>query len=165
MKTYLKKLSNDIGDLEYMMYQEIPELENGATNNLKGATLVDYYILIKNRILEEFVELDERNTPRITYIMYVNDYPVGEIMIRPVLNDYWETFSGNIGYKIRPSERNKGYGSIMLKLALEECKKLNMHEASLQCLKNNNYSSNVIQKNNGKLVNEDLYTLYYKIEV
>jgi len=165
MRTYLKKLSSDIGDLEYMMYQEIPQSENGAINNLKGATLVDYYILIKNRILEEFMELDERNTPRITYIMYANNYPVGEIMIRPVLNDYWQTFSGNIGYKIRPSERNKGYGNIMLKLALEECKKLNMHEVYLQCLKNNIYSSNVILKNNGKLVNEDVYTLYYKIEL
>jgi len=165
MNTYLKKLSIDIGDLEYMMYQEIPQSENGAINNLKGATLIDYYILIKKRISEEFAELDERNTPRITYIMYVNDYPVGEIMIRPVLNDYWETFSGNIGYKIRPSERNKGYGNIILKLALEECKKLKMHEVYLQCLKNNIYSSNVILKNNGKLINEDIYTLYYKIEL
>jgi len=165
MKTYLKKLSSDIGDIEYMMYQEIPSLENGAVNNLKGKTLVDYYILIKDRIAEEFVELDEKNTPRITYIMYVNDYPVGEIMIRPVLNDYWETFSGNIGYKIRPSERTKGYGNIMLKLALEECKKLNMCEVYLQCLKTNIYSSKVILKNNGKLINEDVYTLYYKIEV
>ncbi len=165
MKTYLKKLSSDIGDLEYMMYQEIPQLENGAINNLKGTTLVDYYILIKSRISEEFTKLDEINTPRITYILYINDYPVGEIAIRPVLNDYWETFSGNIGYKIRPSERNKGYGKILLKLALEECKKLNMHEVYLQCLKNNIYSRNVILKNNGKLVNEDINTLYYKIEI
>lgn len=165
MKTHLKKLSSDIGDLEYMMYQEIPELENGAVNNLKGATLINYYILIKSRISEEFAKLDERNTPRITYIMYADNYPVGEIIIRPVLNDYWKTFSGNIGYKIRPSERNKGYGSIMLKLALEECKKLHMHEAYLQCLKNNIYSSKVIVKNKGKLVNKDLYTLYYKIEL
>lgn len=165
MKLYLKKLSSDIGDLEYMMYQEIPQSENGAINNLKGTTIVDYYILIKSRIAEEFVKLDERNTPRITYIMYTDGYPVGEIMIRPVLNDYWETFSGNIGYKIRPSERNKGYGNIILKLALEECKKLNMREVYLQCLKNNIYSSNVIIKNNGKLVNEDIYTLYYKIEL
>ena len=51
MKTYLKKLNSDIGDLEYMMYQEIPANENGAVNNLKGTTLIDYYILIKNRIL------------------------------------------------------------------------------------------------------------------
>lgn len=165
MNVYLKKLSTDIGDLEYMMYQEIPQSENGAINNLKGVTLIDYYILIRKRISEEFAKLDERNTPRITYIMYVNDYPVGEIMIRPVLNDYWETFSGNIGYKIRPSERNKGYGNLILKLALEECKKLHMHEVYLQCLKNNIYSSNVILKNNGKLINEDIYTLYYKIEL
>ncbi len=165
MKTYLKKLNSDIGELEYMMYQEIPIHENGAINNLKGTTLIDYFILIKSRMLEEFAKLDEKNTPRITYIMYVNDYPVGEIMIRPILNDYWKDLSGNIGYKIRPSERNKGYGTLMLSLALEECKHLNMHEVLLQCLKNNLYSSKVILKNNGKLEKEDADTFYYKIEI
>lgn len=165
MKLYLKKISNDIGDLEYMMYQELPASENGAINNLKGATLVDYYVLIKDRILEEFIELDQKNTPRITFIMYDDNYPIGEVMIRPVLNDYWKKYSGNIGYKIRPSKRSKGCGNIILRLALEECKKLNLNKVYLQCMKNNICSNKVILKNDGKLVNEDESTLYYKIEL
>lgn len=165
MNQILKKLSNDIGDLEYMMYQEIPTSENGALNNLKGTDFINYYLLIKERLEEEFALLDEKKTPRITYIMYVNDYPVGEIMIRPILNAYWKEYSGNIGYKIRPSERNKGYGKIMLKLALEECRKLKMSEVYLQCMKYNIYSSKVILANNGKLIKEDVNTFYYKIKL
>jgi predicted acetyltransferase len=97
--------------------------------------------------------------------MYVDDYPVGEVMIRTELNEFWKYNSGNIGYKIRPSERNKGYGYIILKLALEKCCELNMHNVYLQCLKNNIYSSRVISRNNGKLINEDKDTLYYEIKL
>lgn len=165
MKLYLKKLSNDIGDLEYMMYQEIPEIENGAINIFKGKTLIDFYILVKKRVDEEFIKLDNINTPRITYIMYIDDYPVGEIMIRPFLNEYWKFNSGNIGYKIRPLERNKGYGTKMLELGLTQCRKLNMKEVYLQCMINNTFSSKVIQNNNGILINTDIDTLYYKIEL
>lgn len=163
MKCYLKKLSDEIDDLEYMMYQEIPEKENGAFNNFKGASLIDYYVLIKRRISEEFQELDSLNTPRITYIMYVDGYPVGEIMIRPKLNDYWRLYSGNIGYKIRPSERNRGYGTIMLGLALEKCREFDLNVIYLQCMKINEYSNKVIIKNGGKLVNTDETVNYYKI--
>jgi predicted acetyltransferase len=35
---------------------------------------------------------------------------------------------GHIGYGIRPSERRKGYATMMLKLALEHCKKIGLEK-------------------------------------
>jgi len=59
--------------------------------------------------------------------------------------------TGNIGYGIRHVERNKGYGTLLLKLLLLECEKIGMHEVCVSCLKENIASSKVIKNNNGKL--------------
>ncbi len=62
--------------------------------------------------------------------------------------------TGNIGYGIRPTERKKGYGTILLNLLLLECEKFGMSEVCVSCLKENIASSEVIKNNNGKLEKE-----------
>ena len=73
-----------------------------------------------------------------------------------VILDYHEDFLnvGNIGYGIRPSERRKGYGTILLHLLLLECEKFGMNEVCVSCLKENIASSEIIKNNNGKLEKE-----------
>lgn len=66
--------------------------------------------------------------------------------------DYLNT--GNIGYGIRPVEKKKGYGTILLNLLLLECEKLGMSEVCISCLKDNLASSKVIKNNKGKLEKE-----------
>lgn len=61
-------------------------------------------------------------------------------------------FAGHIGYDISPAHRNKGYGFEILKLALEECKKLGLEEVILTCNTGNIASKKIIEKNNGKLL-------------
>lgn len=67
--------------------------------------------------------------------------------------DYHKSYlnTGNIGYGIRPSERKKGYGTVLLHLLLLECEKIGMTEVCVSCLKENSASSKIIQNNNGKL--------------
>lgn len=165
MKCYLKKLNYDIGDLEYLMYQEMPLSENGAINTFKSLDLISYNIHLKERIDEEFKELSLNNTPRITYILYDDNYPIGEVMIRPKLNSYWKMNSGNIGYKIRPTKRKQGYGKMILHLALQECKKLGMKEIFLQCFNNNEASKRIIESNGGIIEKNDGYVCSYKIKI
>lgn len=57
--------------------------------------------------------------------------------------------TGQIGYGIKPSERNKGYGTLLLGLLLDQCKKLGMREVCISCLEENIASKRVIEKNNG----------------
>ncbi len=51
---------------------------------------------------------------------------VGMIDIRHELNDFLRNYGGHIGYGVRPSERNKGYATQMLLLALDYCRRLGL---------------------------------------
>lgn len=68
--------------------------------------------------------------------------------------DYKDFDLGSIGYGVRPNERNKGYGSCILKLLLKECEKRGMKEVSVSCKKDNIASKKVILNNNGKFEKE-----------
>ena len=63
---------------------------------------------------------------------------------------------GHIGDGIRPSERGKGLGTKMISLALDECRKLGIHEILMCCDKSNIASARTIEKNGGILENEVL---------
>lgn len=83
---------------------------------------------------------------------------VGIINIRHELNDYLRTYGGHIGYSIRPSERQKGYGSKQLNLGLEKCLKLNITKVLITCRKTNIGSAKTIESCGGILEN----ILYYE---
>lgn len=61
-------------------------------------------------------------------------------------------FAGHIGYDISPIYRNKGYGSHILRLALDKSKNIGLKEVILTCDINNAYSKKIIEKNNGKIL-------------
>lgn len=159
MKIELRKINKNIGHEEYIMYQEIPKEENGAINEANGLTEEEFKSFIEDIINEEQALFTMYTTPRITYILYIDDYPVGEIKFRPLLNQYWYELSGNIGYKIRPSERGKGYGNIILKEMIKKCKDYPLESIFIQCKKNNEISRKCIENNGGILIEEfeDIY--------
>ncbi len=82
------------------------------------------------------------------------DIYVGAVNIRHRLNDSLLFTGGHIGDGIRPSERRKGYGTAMLALALDECKKLGIDKVLMTCDKDNIGSAKAIQKNGGVKENE-----------
>ncbi len=79
---------------------------------------------------------------------------VGAVNIRHYLTEYLLREGGHIGDGIRPSERRKGYATAMIKLALEECKKLGILRVLMICDKDNIGSAKSILKNGGVLENE-----------
>lgn len=94
--------------------------------------------------------------PSTTYmaISTDDDRLIGMIDIRHRLNDYLLNFGGHIGYSIRKSERQKGYATEMLALALKECEKLNLKKVLITCDKNNVASAKTMINNGAKLENE-----------
>ena len=82
------------------------------------------------------------------------DRLLGAVDIRHYLNDYLLREGGHIGDGIRPSERRKGYGTEILRLALKECGKLGIERVLVTCDKSNVGSARAIQKNGGMLENE-----------
>ena len=79
---------------------------------------------------------------------------LGAANIRHELNDSLLITGGHIGDGIRPSERGKGFGTELVRLALIECKKLGIRRVLMTCDKSNTASAKTIIKNGGVLENE-----------
>ena len=74
---------------------------------------------------------------------------LGRISVRHRLNANLEIEGGHIGYDVRPSERRRGYGTLMLRLALEEARKLGLRRVMITCDTDNIASAKIIEKNGG----------------
>lgn len=79
---------------------------------------------------------------------------VGMLDIRHELNEALLNYFGNIGYSIRPTERQKGYAILQLQLAKEICRSMGMKRILISCHKNNSASAKVIMRNGGDFENE-----------
>ena len=133
----------------YEMYQDIPKEETGSSNKLNGISYTDFKNKCNELSKEETIVNDEINTTTSRFILYDNNKPIGEVGIRTTLNDFWQNKGSQIYYKIRKSERQKGYGNIILNLALNESKKLGFNKIRINCDDNNIPSEKVILKNGG----------------
>jgi len=79
---------------------------------------------------------------------------IGRSSIRHQLTPDLEHEGGHIGYDIRPSERRKGYGTLILRLTLDEARRLGISRALLTCDSDNVASAKIIEKNGGKFQDE-----------
>ena len=75
----------------------------------------------------------------------------GQSRFRHYLNRELEVEGGHVGYDIRPSERNKGFGTLILELTLAKAKNSGLSRVLLTCDADNVASAKVIEKNGGKL--------------
>ena len=137
------------------MVNEINELDGNfeGLNNIKN---IDDF--------DEFLEKLERNkhqelisiklSPQTTYGVFEDGKLIGGFNLRNILKGNLLNHGGHIGYLIRPSKRNKGYGTKLLKLALEKAKESNIDKVLVTCRKENIASARVIEKNKGIYEND-----------
>lgn len=90
------------------------------------------------------------------WLLYKDTEICGLIRIRRVLTESLLDYGGNIAYMIRPSCRNRGFGSAMLSMALNELKKASVSRARITCNSDNIGSIRVIEKNGGVLDSESI---------
>ena len=74
-------------------------------------------------------------------------YFIGEIAVRHRLNEALSKRGGHIGYGIRYSEWNRGYGTKMLAMALEKAKEMHISPVLITCDDGNAASARVMEKN------------------
>lgn len=101
-------------------------------------------------------ECDEERVPATLFlgVRKSDNRVVGMIQIRHKLNQKLLYNCGHIGDGVRPSERNKGYATEMIRLALIECKKIGINRVLMCCYKDNEGSRRSIINNGGVLENE-----------
>ncbi|MFI5277198.1 MAG: GNAT family N-acetyltransferase [Ktedonobacterales bacterium] len=79
---------------------------------------------------------------------------LGVAKLRHLLTPTLEDIGGHIGYNIRPSERGKGYGTLILALTLDCARELGLSRVLLTCDTDNIRSARVIMRNGGVLTSE-----------
>jgi len=102
------------------------------------------------------VGLGARLVPSSEFWLVKGRRILGRISVRHRLNANLEIEGGHIGYDVRPSERRKGYGSLMLKLALEEARKMGLKRVLITCDTDNIASAKIIEKNGGIFERHDI---------
>ncbi len=100
------------------------------------------------------INLPDGWVPASTFWVVRKNEILGVCNIRHRLIEKLRDFGGHIGYSIRPSQRNKGYGTLMLKLALEKAREVGIDGVLITCDKDNIASQRVILKNGGVLDSE-----------
>jgi predicted acetyltransferase len=97
------------------------------------------------------LNIAEGRVPATTYWLVRQGQILGPSNLRHELNDYLRKFGGHIGYSIRPSQRGKGFGILILKLTLEKARQLGLDKVLVTCDDDNFASARVIEKNGGIL--------------
>jgi len=76
---------------------------------------------------------------------------LGQLSIRHTLNSRLRFKGGHIGYSVRPSQRRRGYATLMLGLALPVAHRMGIDPALITCDDTNIASRRVIEANGGRL--------------
>lgn len=118
-----------------------------STYGMTDAGSVDIFEKYDNYRFERKLKPDRVGADYYWLVDDQKNYFIGEITIRHRLNDALTIRGGHIGYVIRWSEWGKGYGTYMLKLALEKAKKLGLERVLITCDENNIASARVMEKN------------------
>ena len=113
---YLRKLDELMGEHEWKMYRAIPAEEIGWENGAHHLNYDEWREYLKRQIAKE-----QRERPKVTYIMYLGDYPIGIAKLK-FYPDNLET-ACEVAYCIRPICRSKGLSKVMLELLKEEAVK------------------------------------------
>ena len=98
------------------------------------------------------IDLPDGYVPMTTFWMVRADRVIlGESRVRHYLTPMLEVEGGHIGYAIRPSERRKGYGTLILAQTLERARHLNLQRVFITCDTANVASARIIEKSGGIL--------------
>ncbi|MGI8640648.1 MAG: GNAT family N-acetyltransferase [Pyrinomonadaceae bacterium] len=110
--------------------------------------------------LAEFAKgenLPADRVPSNTYFLMCGGKTIGRSDLRHKLNPELEIIGGHIGYDIRPSERQKGFGTLILELTLEKARNIRLKRVFLTCDTDNVASAKIIERNGGKLERQILF--------
>lgn len=91
------------------------------------------------------------------YFLLAGGKLVGSGNLRHELNENLSVRGGHIGYAVRPSERRKGYGSLILALTIEKARARRLERVFLTCDADNTASAKIIEKHGGRLVDQLIY--------
>lgn len=98
---------------------------------------------------------DGRQVPRMPnstfWLVAGADRFLGAIGVRHQLSESLMKFGGHVGYAVRKSERNKGYGTLMFRMVMPHVKALGLEKILVTCNDDNVGSIKIIEAAGGVL--------------
>jgi predicted acetyltransferase len=148
----LVKLSLELEDEYRAMVNEHlsapQDRQSGFIMEPVGSDFAAYLRRLENE--ERGVGLPSNYVSSSTYLLVRNGKEVlGVSRLRHRLTRSLEVEGGHIGYMIRPSERRKGYGTIILKLTMEKAREIGLGRVLVTCYTENIGSARIILRNGG----------------
>lgn len=151
LKLVLPKAEYEAACLAYRKeFEQGNEVMHGTSGLAHAESFVTWLRDVENGQYED--KLLDNLVPATTYLAVTGDtdYLVGMVTIRHRLNDYLKTIGGHIGFSVRKSERQQGYATEMLGLALKQCKTLSIPRVLITCDQDNYASAKTIKNNHGQ---------------
>lgn len=146
---------------EFIQYGSEVNGSGGLDSYLQNATYHDWLLKIHSQL--DIANIPEGKVPCITYfaIREEDHRIVGMVNIRLGMNDFLRKEAGQIGYSVRPTERRKHYGTEILQMALDVCRRIGYTETVLTCSADNPASAGVI-KNCGGILEKEFFSVTYQ---
>ena len=135
----------------FAMAEEFETESKKAINGIGGIETGDFENSV-NRAKDHVrgIGLPEGWVPCNTYWLICKNRIIGTCELRHRLTEALRNYGGHIGYSVRPSQREKGYATKMLALALEKARGLGIERVLVTCADDNIASARVIENNSGK---------------
>ena len=163
----LKKINLNDAKAQWEYTTNLPEDENGLTNEFHGVSYEEYIANVLPTLIsyEHPVNMPDWFVPETFYYLWDNNMLIGEFRIRHHLTEALKTGSGHIGYSIAKNYRGQGYGTKGLKLTLDLARTIVPEdEIYLRVLKTNIPSQKAILKNGAYIAAEDEEHYFMRIK-
>ena len=166
MQIELKECSMSDGRDILEMIREIGPGENGFLNDEFNMDDSDFGAYLERNVnMSNGIDLEPGWVPQTRYWLFAGGRPVGMGKLRHYLNDNLRKYGGHIGYCVRPSERGKGYGTVLLGELLKKAVLLNIPYALITCNEENTASRHVAEGNAAVLERVAEGECYYWIKL
>lgn len=153
---HLEKTNTGLSDNLEEILQDLGDGENGflGTDYGKETFTIEGYIT-EMEAMSRGLNLAPGFVPQTTFwLIDDKNRIIGMSRLRHLLTPGLLNDGGNIGYFVARSERNKGIGTVLLRLTIMEALKMNIQELLLTPNSENLGSIRIIEKNGGILEDE-----------
>lgn len=149
-------LSELTPELEYAFWEfyQVLKSDGDAERWLVGCEDLNYpQIMERLKYWKTGQNLPANWVPSSSFFLLCDGRMLGRSSFRHQLNEFLTNIGGHIGYYIRPEERQKGYGTEILRLTLIRAKELGLDRVLVTCDESNIASRKIIKRNGGTLEN------------
>lgn len=164
---YLKETNYEDIEKEFLFVRDMPEDENGMTNEWNGVSREDF----EQEALPQMIahskgeNLPEGYVPQTILFLWDDNEIVGQFHIRHYLCESLRVGAGHIGYFIKKEFRGRGYGKEGLRLTLQIARTIVPEdEIYLRVNRDNPASLKVMLANGGYIEHEDELKYYVRIK-